>query len=90
MRAFLDDDEFEIRIGIDRETVQAILAAANLNYESSDPAVELTINNCMNEVAPRAEITPIEWRRWFFVSLQEVRRTFLKWKALRQPNSPSA
>ena len=85
---FLEDDEFATRIGVDRKELQVIFAT-NLNSESRDAAVELAINNCMNEIAHGFNITATEWSRWFAVTPEEVRRTFLKWRSLRERNSPA-
>src|SRR5207244_1060743 len=63
---FIDDWEFQTRLGIDRTAVLEVLAAWP-NLDDADPgsATSLAINNCMNEALHGVEITPDEWSRWF-------------------------
>jgi hypothetical protein len=80
---FIDDWEFQTRLGVDRAALSTILTAqAFLDNRSKDSIVQMAIHNCMNEVSNGVSISPAEWDRWFVVSRQEVQTTFLKWSAL--------
>src|SRR6185436_13318944 len=79
---FIDGGEFHTRLGVDRPTLNAILAAQlSLDYESKDLTVQLVLNNCMNEIVNGLSISPAQWNRWFVVPRQEIQSTFLKWRA---------
>jgi hypothetical protein len=84
---FLENADFQTRLGIDRRTLGAILSDPDFDYRSDDPDVNLAINNCMNEIAHGVRIPPAEWGQWFAVPLQEVKRTFLKWQESRERTS---
>ena len=78
---FIDDWEFQTRLGFDRSSLRAILSARYLDYRSEDPEIQLTINNCMNEVVNGLNISPSQWERWLTVPRQDVQRTYLKWSS---------
>jgi len=81
---FIDDWEFETRLGFDRPTLREILSAHDQSgYKPKYPELSLAVNNCMNEIANGVTISPEKWARWFTVPKQMVESTLLKWNAIK-------
>jgi hypothetical protein len=65
---WIEDWEFQTRLGIDREALRELLAAwPQLHDAVEDAPARLAINNCMNEVCHGVPIASDEWNRWFTV-----------------------
>ncbi len=81
---YIDDFEFQTRLGIDRgELIGVIAAWPNLKDADEDSAANLAINNCMNEVCYGVDIPPDKWTKWFDVSKEEVEKAFIRWARLK-------
>ena len=80
---WIEDWEFQTRLGIDRDALRELLAAWPLldDTTESSPA-RLAINNCMNEVCHGVPIAVEEWPRRFKVWRDEVGATYRKWAKL--------
>ena len=79
---FIDDFEFQTRIGISPEELNEIIKLSPM-FDDTDPLIELAINNCLNEVCYGLEITETEWEKWFDVSHDEIKSIFSKWAKLK-------
>ena len=87
LRAILNggfiDDEFQTRVGVEREELESIvLTHPNLDDSTQRSNVAIAINNCLNEVCNGIKFSQDEWSRWFGVSRVEVEAVYEKWRAL--------
>lgn len=80
---YIDDAEFQTRLGIDRKELQAVIRSwPNLNDTDQTSNIALAINNCMNEVCNGIAIPGHEWKNWFEASQKEVEGLYSKWVRL--------
>jgi hypothetical protein len=77
--SWIDDFEFETRLGFERESLKAILSSWPVLDDSTNGVVRLAINNCMNEVCHGINISDGDWNTWFTQSREQVAATFSKW-----------
>src|ERR1700736_1053947 len=84
---FIDDWEFQTRLGLSRDALRAILKRPELDNSSEEEDVQLAINNCMNELLNGLSISSAEWDQWLPMPKQEVERTFIKWNAQNRSGS---
>lgn len=77
--SWIDDFEFETRLGFERESLKAILSSWPVLYDSTNGLVRLAINNCMNEVCHGINFSDGDWNTWFTQSREQVAATFSKW-----------
>jgi len=79
---FIDDDEFQTRLGVDRIALKELLESWPDVDDSTDDSRDcLLINNSMNELCHGVKTTPEEWARWFGpgISREMVKRTYTNW-----------
>ena len=77
--SWIDDFEFETRLGFKRESLKVILNGWPLLDDSTNGLVRLAINNCMNEVCNGINISDRDWNTWFTQSPEQVAAAFSKW-----------
>lgn len=81
---FLDDAEFQTRMGVDRSFVKSFLDQWPLVDDSRDDSEEtLAINNCLNELCNGLTILEDEWNRWLRVSREQLKIIYQKWAELK-------
>jgi hypothetical protein len=81
---FIDDDEFDTRVGISRATLQSLLATwPHVDDATDDSEACLALNNSMNEVLHGLDIPPITWSEYFTVAPREVDAVFHRWAQSR-------
>ena len=78
--SWIDDSEFQTRLGFEREELRAILTSWPL-LDDADALVGLAINNCMNEVCHGIYISDRDWKARFTQSPEQIKATYTKWKA---------
>jgi hypothetical protein len=80
---WIDDWEFQTRLGIDRDELRGLISAwPLLDDTAEDSPARLAINNCMNEVCHGVPIAAEQWDRWFIVSRDQIRATYARWAKL--------
>jgi hypothetical protein len=80
---FMDDPEFQTRLGIDRPTARAVVERwERLDCTPTDQDTQLVINNSMNEVVNGIRMSAAQWHRWIDVPRDDVDRTYRRWLEL--------
>lgn len=86
---YIDNPEFETRLGIDRKALQKVMQCwPDLNDSDEHSVVFLAINNCLNEICYGIDISPSDWALWFDASIEDVRAVFEKWCRIRSAANP--
>ena len=81
---FIEDPEFQTRLGIGRKQLKAVIDRwPRLQDSSPDSEDSIAINNCLNELAYGIPMTDAEWSNWLNSSRDEVRIVFHEWKNKR-------
>lgn len=78
----IDDAEFQTRLGLVRSDLEEV-ARLCPNLDDSNLLVELSINNCLNEVCYGLPISEDDWPKWFTVPKNEVEHIYTKWAKLK-------
>lgn len=77
---FLDEWEFQTRIGITRAELMAVLAEwPDFNYASDGAMETLAINNCSNEILHGLFVSPCQWEQWFSGTKEELADAYQHW-----------
>jgi hypothetical protein len=85
---FLDDDEFQTRLGVGRqEFAQVLDSFPAANYNADDPIPVLSINNTLNEICYGIGMSENDWSKWFDVPREKVQAVYEKWARLNSWNS---
>lgn len=86
---FLDDAEFQTRVGVSREKVAALLQQWPHVDDSGEEEHDTTIaiNNTLNELCYGVDISDEEWARWLKISRGELIKVFKKWASARRRTS---
>jgi hypothetical protein len=79
---FIDEWEFQTRLGIDRDGLRSVLGRWP-NLEDSEQGTDdfLAVNNCLNEVCYGVDIPAQAWDEWFTLPRTEVERAYEDWLA---------
>jgi len=78
---FIEDPEFQTRLGIDRKELRGVIDRwPHLDDSLPDSDDSIAINNCLNELAYGIPMTDTEWSTWLGFSRDEVRAVLDKWK----------
>ena len=81
---FIDDSEFQTRLGIDRTDLAAVADSYPNIDDKLDSSVEtLSINNCLNELCFGLSISKDAWSQWLDVTRKELTELYAKWGCLR-------
>ena len=80
--AYIDDWEKPVRLRLQPEELQAVIAAWP-NIDESSQTELLAVNNCLHEVAHGFRIAPEDWPKWFDVPPSEVEKTYAVWLTLK-------
>jgi hypothetical protein len=81
---FIDEWEFQTRIGVDREKVISMLDSwPNIDDRFDDCEETITINNCLNEICYGIDIPPPEWLKWFTASRSSIEEAYKAWAIKR-------
>ena len=81
---FLDDFEFETRIGVDREEMRRILRTyPDLEDDNDESPTAICINNSLNEVSYGLPFSDDEWSAWFTVTRSEIQEVYKAWARQR-------
>jgi len=81
---FLEEWEFQMRMGITRAELNTVLAQWPDFDDSADEAVEtLAINNCMNEILNGVFVSPHQSEQWFTGTELEMNEAYKHWAELR-------
>ena len=87
--AYLDDESFAERIGVERAELAALLADwPRVDDTRRDAPAGFAINNCLNEICYELRIEPTEWNRWFDVPRDEVAAVYRRWAMLKGWSTP--
>jgi len=77
--SFIDDAEFHSRLGIDRRKLNDIIAAFPTINTEVDPLIDITVNNCLNEIVNGLDVPQDDWVKWFKISKEEVKQVYQRW-----------
>jgi hypothetical protein len=86
---YLDDAEFDVRIGVRRTEAAALLGRwPDVRDAPRDARAGFVINNCLNEVCNGLDLVDEEWNRWFDVPRDRVADVYRRWAMLKGWSSP--
>jgi hypothetical protein len=86
---YVDDFEFQTRLGVERNQVGEVIAAyPEIDDSIEDSIMSLSIENSLNEICHGINIPQAEWEKWFDYSKEEIRETYQKWKRLKSASKP--
>ena len=79
---FIDDPEFQTRLGVDRDAFRRLIANWPPDLlAQSNSEVHLVLNNALNEICHGVRISDPEWARWFGAGLlrTDILAVYRKW-----------
>lgn len=81
---YIDDAEFQTRLGIDRLQLREVLDTwPVIEDDNEDSHACIAINNCMNEVCYGIEISSAAWSKWFTAPRSDVAAVYARWAKLK-------
>lgn len=73
---FLDDQDFQTRVGVERFEARSLL---NIENPLDNITARSLVSSCLNEVVNGINFSAREWNKWFTIPREEVKSVYSLW-----------